>query len=123
MRFNRLLIHQCTLIQPGEVTGKDKYNKETRKEVTIPKCPCRLDKRNGAVSQDAYSKDFIQKDMLFLSPEKTISNSTRFKDIMDREGTFLLEGVYRPTAINPVSGRRKLHHYEIILEKVSDSNE
>jgi hypothetical protein len=120
MRFEKILIHRCMLILPGQVVGKDQYNRDILEDVPIYGVPCRCDQIKRRLSNDAYGVDIIVENILFLSASQQIADSLMVKDIMDKEGNMILPGVFSADNINPIYGRVRLHHYEVTLKKVSD---
>lgn len=120
MRLERLLIHTCTLINPGQVIGKDPYNRDIVQDVPIEGVSCRVDQIKRRISNDTHGTDIIVENVLFLSPAQKINDSMKIANLRDKTGNPVLLGIFKPANINPVFARRGLHHYEITLKKESD---
>lgn len=120
MRFDRNLIHRCTLVNPGQVIGKDPYGRDIVQDVPIPDVHCRIDQIKRRVSIDSYGVDIIVENILFLGPSQQLMDLTKVKDINDQKGNTILSGTFTVENINPVHGRLSLHHYEVTLKKESD---
>lgn len=121
MSLRRLLIHLCTTVTPGQKVGETEYGKPIYKDVAKENVPCRADLIQQNVTTDTYGTDVITKNMLFLSPDETFTDQTRFKEIRDKEGRSILDGSYMMQDSKPAYGKRRLHHHEVLLKKESDS--
>lgn len=121
MSLRRLLIHLCTTVTPGQKVGETDYGKPIYKDVIKENVPCRADLIQQNVTTDTYGTDVITKNMLFLSPDETFTDQTRFKEIRDKEGRSILDGSYMMQDSKPAYGKRRLHHHEVLLKKESDS--
>jgi hypothetical protein len=119
MRFERLLIHLCTISLPIDVVKKDPYNRPIYKERPTPDVPCRVDQIKRSVSVDTNGVDNIVDNVLFLSPTTQVNESMKITDIVDKDGNSVLFGTFKVESINSVQGRHRLHHYEITLKKES----
>ncbi len=116
MRFENLLIHRCTLINPGQVTGKDPYNRDIIEDVNIHGVHCRVDQIKRRLSNDTYGVDIIVENILYLSATQQINDSMKVTDLQDIEGKIVLPGTYKANNVNPIHGRIRLHHYEVTLK-------
>lgn len=122
MNLRRLLIHRCTVITPGLKVGETEYGKPIFKDVKKEDVPCRADSIQRTIATDAYSTDIVTKNVLFLSPDEQFNENTKFENIRDQNGHPVLLGAYRFQESKPAYGKRRLHHHEVSLEKVSGSN-
>ncbi|MBO0962344.1 hypothetical protein J1P26_21815 [Neobacillus sp. MM2021_6] len=120
MRLERLLIHRCTLINPGQVVGKDAYNRDIIEDVPTPNVHCRIDQIKRRMSNDSNGVDIIVENVLFLSASEQINDAMTIKDIVDKDGNSVLSGIFKVDNINPIHGRIRLHHYEVTLKKAGD---
>jgi len=123
MRFERILSHRCTIVLTGQKIGETEYGKPIYGELPIENVPCRADQIKRRASVDQYGIDFVTENILFLGPDRTIPSDAKIKDIQDLQGNVVLEGIYSPENIRPVYSRVCLHHYEITLQKESDSDD
>lgn len=117
MRFERLLIHRCTLISPGQVVGKDRYNRDIREDVPVANVPCRVDSITRRVANDQNGEDIVVQNVLFLLGTQEVVDTMTARDIRDLEGNAVLDGTFSFQDINPIYGRVRLHHYEIALQR------
>ena len=122
MSLRRLLIHRCTVITPGKKIGETEYGKPIYGDERTPDVPCRADQIKQAVTSDAYGTDYVTKNVLFVEPNQSFVESTRFSDIRDQQGNPVLKGEFGIESSKPVYGRRSLHHHEITLKKESGTN-
>jgi len=122
MRFERILSHRCTIILTGHKIGETEYGKPIYGELPVENVPCRADQIKRRASIDQYGVDFITENILFVGPDQQIPSDAKIKDIRDLQGNMVLEGVYSPENVRPVYSRVRLHHYEITLQKESDSD-
>ncbi|GAB1809825.1 hypothetical protein [Priestia megaterium] len=122
MRFERILSHRCTIVLTGQKIGETEYGKPIYGELPIENVPCRADQIKRRASVDQYGIDFVTENILFLGPDRTIPSDAKIKDIQDLQRNVVLEGMYSPENIRPVYSRVRLHHYEITLQKESDSD-
>jgi len=122
MRFERILTHLCTIVLTGQKIGETEYGKPIYGEIPIENVPCRADQIKRRASVDQYGVDFITENILFLGPDQQIPSDAKIKDIQDLQGNIVLKGVYSPDNVRPVYSKVRLHHYEITLQKVSDSD-
>lgn len=120
MRFDRHLIHRCTLIKTGQVTGKDPYNRDLVADVPIFDVPCRSDQIKRRVSSDSNGTDIIVEDILLFGARQDVTEKMKIKNIVDQNDILVLPGVYSIQSIKPVHSRVRLHHYEVTLKKESD---
>jgi hypothetical protein len=122
MRFERILSHRCTIVLTGQKIGETEYGKPIYGELPIENVPCRADQIKRRASVDQYGVDFITENILFLGPDRQIPSDAKIKGIRDLQENTVLEGVYSPENIRPVYSKVRLHHYEITLQKESDSD-
>ncbi|MFS8601171.1 hypothetical protein LRO89_00970 [Priestia megaterium] len=122
MRFERILTHRCTIVLTGQKIGETGYGKPIYGELPIENVPCRADQIRRRASVDQYGVDFIIENILFLGPDRQIPSGAKIKDIQDLQGNVVLEGMYSPQNAKPVYSKVRLHHYEITLQKESDSD-
>ncbi|MDU9695150.1 hypothetical protein O0Q50_28540 [Priestia aryabhattai] len=122
MRFERILSHRCTIILTGQKIGETEYGKPIYGELPIENVPCRADQIRRKASVDQYGVDFIIENILFVGPDQQIPSDAKIKHIQDLQGNVVLEGVYSPQNVKPVYSKVRLHHYEITLQKESDSD-
>jgi hypothetical protein len=122
MRFQRILTHRCTIVLTGQKIGETEYGKPNYGELPIENVPCRADQIKRRASVDQYGIDFVTENILFLGPDREIPSDAKIKDIQDLQGNVVLKGVYSPENIRPVYSKVRLHHYEITLQKESDSD-
>jgi hypothetical protein len=122
MRFERILTHRCTIVLTGQKIGETEYGKPIYGELPIENVPCRADQIKRRASVDQYGVDFITENILFLGPDRQIPSDAKIKDIQDLQGNIVLNGVYSLDNVRPVYSKVRLHHYEITLQKESDSD-
>ncbi|MEB4856091.1 hypothetical protein [Priestia megaterium] len=122
MRFERILTHRCTIVLIGQKIGETEYGKPIYGELPIGNVPCRADQIKRRASVDQYGVDFIIENILFVGPDQQIPGDAKIKDIQDLQGNTVLEGMYSPKNVKPVYSKVRLHHYEITLQKESDSD-
>jgi len=122
MRFERIFSHRCTIVLTGQKIGETEYGKPIYGELPIGNVPCRADQIKRRASVDQYGVDFITENILFLGPDQQIPSDAKIKDIQDLQGNAVLKGVYSPENVRPVYSKVRLHHYEITLQKESDSD-
>ena len=122
MSLRRLLVHLCTTVTPGQKIDETEYGKPIYGEVTKVDVPCRSDLVRQFKSSDMYGTDVMTTNMLFLKPDETFTEQTKFSNIRDKQGNVLLEGTYSVEDSKPAYGRKLLHHHEVSLKKESDSS-
>jgi hypothetical protein len=122
MRFERNLVHRCTLVLTGQKIGETEYGKPIYGEVPIEDVPCRAEQIKRRASVDQYGVDFITENILFLGADQQIPSNTKIKDIRDLKDKPVLDGVYNVEKAQPIYSRVRLHHYELTLQKESDSD-
>ncbi|MCE4092857.1 hypothetical protein LXM61_27315 [Priestia megaterium] len=122
MRFEHILTHRCTIVLTGQKIGETEYGKPIYSDVPIGNVPCRADQIKRRASVDQYGVDFITENILFLGPDQQIPSDAKIKDIQDLQGNAVLKDVYLPENVRPVYSKVRLHHYEITLQKESDSD-
>ncbi|MBE2973073.1 hypothetical protein [Priestia megaterium] len=122
MRFERILTHRCTIVLTGQKIGETEYGKPIYGGLPTENVPCRVDQIKRRASVDQYGVDFITENILFLGPDQQILSDAKIKDIQDLQGNVVLKGVYSPENVRPVYSKVRLHHYEITLQKESDSD-
>jgi len=122
MRFERNLIHRCTLVLPKQKIGETEYGKPIYRDLPVKNVPCRSTEIKRIVSRDQYGVNFITENILFLSASQDVEEEMKVKDITDRDGKPVLMGTYRTEECKPIYGRVRLHHYEVTLQKESDGN-
>ena len=118
MLFDRLLIHRCTLIGEGKVTGRDPYGRDIINKEEIFNVPCRFDQVKTALSTDQYGNDFITRNIFFFASDREIDPSMKIENVKDKTGKEVLEGSYSISDILPVYKGSKLHHYEVEVQRV-----
>jgi hypothetical protein len=124
MRFERLLVHRCTIVYSTDVVvGKDPYNRDIYGDEPNSNVPCRVDQIKRSVSADTNGVDNIVDNILFLSPTTQVNESMKIMDIKAKNGEVVLEGVFTVNRIDPIQGKRKLHHYEVTLKKEGEQDE
>lgn len=116
MKFEKLLVHRCTLVGKGKVTGRDPYGRDIVENITNKNVPCRFDEVRQSVSSDAYGNDFIYENILYFG-DIEISLSTEIKDIQDMKGNIILEGSYSISRLLPIYNRSKFHHWEATVQR------
>jgi len=117
MNFKKLLIHRCSLLTEGEATGEDDYGRPIPSTIESINVPCRVDQIRERTAYDSTGNDYIVTNVLFLDANETVASTTKIFHIEDLEGNPVLSGSFSVKDINPVYGRRKLHHNEITLQK------
>ena len=117
MLFDRLLVHQCTLIAGGEVIGRDPYGRDIIKEKRIENVPCKFDQARTVLSTDQYGADFITRNMVFFSADYEVNMNMEIVDVRDKEGHEILTGSFTINDILPVYKGSKLHHYEVEVQR------
>jgi hypothetical protein len=115
MRFKTLLIHRCTLLIEGEVTGTDPYGRDIIGTVEKNDVPCRADQIRTRSMTDDTGTDFILDYVLYVGAEQTVTLNTKVQNITDKQGNPVLQGSFSALSVNPIYDRNKLHHYEITL--------
>lgn len=121
MSLRRLLIHLCTTVTPGQKIGETEYGKPIYGDVKKENVPCRSDLIRQFKTSDMYGTDLVTTNMLFLKPDESFTEKTRFSNIRDKKGNELLAGTYSMADSKPAYGRKLLHHHEVSLKKESDS--
>ncbi|MDA1742236.1 hypothetical protein PDK44_25220 [Bacillus cereus] len=116
--FKRMLIHRCTLIKKGVLVGKDEYNRNKYEDKEIPDVPCFFDTIRKKVVKTDKSVDTIEQNILFTLPTTDVAEAKQVKDVKTLDDITILSGVFDIPEKEPVYGRKKLHHYELELEKV-----
>lgn len=123
MRFSRLLIHRCTILKVGQVVEKDPYGRDKYEDIPIPDVPCRVEQIRRVVTKDDFGTDVVVENILFLSPDQELDETMKIVNVKDKNGSDVLKGTFAIKKINPVYRRSRLHHYEITLEKESDTSD
>lgn len=116
MRFERLLIHRCSLIGKGKVVGRDPYGRDIVEDDIKEDVPCRFDEVRQALSLDSNGNDFIYENVLYFG-EVDINLSTEIKDIRDLHGNIILEGSYSIFRLVPIYKRANFHHWEATVKR------
>jgi hypothetical protein len=122
MRFERNLIHRCTLVLTGQKIGETEYGKPIYGELPVEDVPCRAEQITRRVSRDQYGVDLITENILFLGADQQIPSNTKVRDIRDLKDRPVLEGIYTVEKAQPIYSRVRLHHYEVTLQKESDGS-
>jgi Minor capsid protein len=122
MRFERILTHRCTIVLTGQKIGETEYGKPIYMDVPIENVPCRADQIRRKASVDQYGVDFIIENILFVGPDQQTPSDAKIKDIRDLKDRPVLDGVYTVEKAQPIYSKVRLHHYEITLQKESDSD-
>ncbi|MCR8865053.1 hypothetical protein NQ109_19175 [Priestia megaterium] len=122
MRFERILTHRCTIVLTDQKIGETEYGKPIYGELPVEDVPCRADQIKRRASVDQYGVDFITENILYVGPDQQIPSDAKIKDIRDLRENTILQGVYSPENVRLVYSKVRLHHYEITLQKESDSD-
>lgn len=118
MRIKSLLVHRCdTIFQSEESTETDPYGRPIFSEIKAYDVICRLDSVQERIVPDDTGNDILITHMMTFSPENEPLTNMRIENIRDKHGFIVLRGTFRVVSINPVYGRRVLHHYEVDLTK------
>jgi len=117
MRFKSLLIHRCSLLTVGGVSGEDDYGRPIQTTIETINVPCRVDAVRERVVSGATGNDFILNNTLILGAKIPVHLDTKVLEIKDSQGNSVLEGSFSVENINPFYDTRKLHHYEISLQR------
>lgn len=118
MRFRTLLVHRCSLLTQGTVTGVDEYGRDIVQSIVHANVPCRFDEVRQRASSGDTGTDFIYENTLFFSDLYSIDLETKIENITDKEGNPVLPGSFSVKNILPVYKRSRLHHYEIKVQRV-----
>lgn len=116
--FKRLLVHRCTLIIQGKVTGRDPYGRDIIGESKEEDVSCRFDQIRIAISTDQYGNDFITRNMFFFDSDIDINMNTKIENVKDSKGNTVLEGSFSITDILPIYRGSDLHHYEVEVQRM-----
>ncbi|GMG71817.1 hypothetical protein ICR95_20895 [Priestia megaterium] len=122
MRFERILTHRCTIVLTGQKIGETEYGKPIYGELPVEDVPCRAEQIKRRASVDQYGVDFITENILFVGPDQQTPSDAKIKDIRDLKNRPVLDGVYTVEKAQPIYSKVRLHHYEITLQKESDSD-
>jgi hypothetical protein len=122
MRFERILTHRCTIVLTGQKIGETEYGKPIYGELPVEDVPCRADQIKRRASVDQYGIDFVTENILFVGPDQQTPSDAKIKDIRDLKDRPVLDGVYTVEKAQPIYSKVRLHHYEITLQKESDSD-
>jgi hypothetical protein len=122
MRFERILTHRCTIVLTGQKIGETEYGKPIYGELPVEDVPCRADQIKRRASVDQYGIDFVTENILFVGPDQQTPSDAKIKDIRDLKNRPVLDGVYTVEKAQPIYSKVRLHHYEITLQKESDSD-
>lgn len=122
MRFERILTHRCTIVLTGQKIGETEYGKPIYGELPVEDVPCRADQIKRRASVDQYGIDFVTENILFVGPDQKTPSDAKIKDIRDLKDRPVLDGVYTVEKAQPIYSKVRLHHYEITLQKESDSD-
>ncbi|MCU5716667.1 hypothetical protein OCB69_16275 [Bacillus cereus] len=117
--FKRLLIHRCSFIKRGVITGKDAYNRNIYEDVTIHDIPCRFDTVRKRVVNNDKNVDIIEENILFVLPSNDIAASLHVTNIRTKDDIPIISGTFSVEKLNPQYGRKKINHFELELKKVS----
>jgi len=117
--FKRLLIHRCSFIKRGVVTGKDAYNRNIYEDVTIHDIPCRFDTVRKRVVNNDKNVDIVEENILFVLPSNDIATSLHVTNIRTKDDIPIISGTFSIGKLNPQYGRKKINHFELELKKVS----
>ncbi|MFI8709945.1 putative minor capsid protein [Bacillus sp. NPDC077411] len=118
--FKRLLIHRCTFIKQNAVIGQDEYGRDIYGEEEIKDIPCRFDEMKKKIQKNDNAIDVIIQPILYIAAPQEISETIKIKDIRDVNDTSILSGVYEVKELGPKYTRKRLHHYEVELQKERD---
>lgn len=117
MRFKTLLIHRCSLLTAGEAIGEDDYGRPIQTMIETINVPCRVDQVRERIVSGATGDDFILNNTLILGSKIPVYLDTKVLEIKDLQGNSVLEGSFSIENINPFYDSKKLHHYEISLQR------
>lgn len=117
--FKRLLIHRCSFIKRGVITGKDAYNRNIYEDVTIHDIPCRFDTVQKRVVNNDKNADIVEENILFVLPSNDIAASLQITNIRTQDAIPILAGTFTIEKLNPQYSRKKIHHFELELKKVN----
>ncbi|WP_455920104.1 hypothetical protein [Priestia megaterium] len=122
MRFERILTHRCTIVLTDQKIGETEYGKPIYGELPVEDVPCRADQIKRRASVDQYGIDFVTENILFVGPDQQTPSDAKIKDIRDLKDRPVLDGVYTVEKAQPIYSKVRLHHYEITLQRESDSD-
>lgn len=117
MRFRTLLNHRCSLLTQGKVIGQDEYGRDIIEQVEIMNVPCRLDQIRQKVVAGEVGTDFVYEQVMFFDNDAEVTLVEEISHITDLEGVLIVEGSFSIDNINPVFGRKKLHHFELSVKR------
>lgn len=117
MKFKTTLIHRCTVIHSGQITGQDPYGQDIYDDVKIENVSCRLDSLKNSRSPGETGTDYLTSYMLFFDADMKISMNMKVMDLKDKYGNSILPGEFITDQILPIYDRRKLHHFEVKLKQ------
>ncbi|MBH8599074.1 MULTISPECIES: hypothetical protein [unclassified Thermoactinomyces] len=117
MRMELNFIHRCTLVTKGQQTGFDPYGRPIFDERLKPDVPCRVDQFNEEARWDDFGFEYGVSYVLFLGPDLVLDETMKVRDIVDRVGRLVFPGLFLFQQIQPVFGRKGIHHYEVFLKK------
>lgn len=115
MRFRTLLIHRCSLLTIGTVSGTDDYGRDIISRIVYANVPCRFDHVQQTAVLGDTGTDFIYEDVLYFDSDIPINLGDEIHDIQDKKGNPVLPGSFSIQKINPFYDRSKLHHYEVSI--------
>ncbi|MEI2491813.1 hypothetical protein VVF85_19755, partial [Acinetobacter baumannii] len=98
--------------------SKDEYNRNKYEDVEIPDVPCFFDTIRKKVVKTDKSVDTIEQNILFTLPSTDVAEAKFVKDVKTLDDITILSGVFDIPEKKPIYGRKRLHHYELELEKV-----
>lgn len=103
------------MILPGESTGEDDYGRPIPGDIESINIPCRVDQIRERVASDDTGNDYILSNVLFLGANEPVTTEAKIFNIKDLQGNPVLTGSFSVKNLNPVYGRRSLHHKEVTL--------
>lgn len=117
LRFRTLLIHRCSLLIQGQVTGQDDYGRDIVSTIPVKDVPCRFDQIRQRSVADETGTDLIYEHVLYFDSDNGINLTTEISDITDKQGNPVLQGSFSVMNILPMYDRSKLHHYEVVVRR------
>ncbi|KAB2328934.1 hypothetical protein F7731_23565 [Cytobacillus depressus] len=118
MRIRTLLIHRCSLLTQGQVTGQDPYGRDIIEKVEIVNVPCRFDQIRQRAAANETGTDFLFENIFYFDANPEISLVEEITNVTDKEGNPVLPGSFSVVNIVPVYGIKKLHHYEVAVKRM-----
>ena len=117
MRFKKLLVHRCTLVSNGIVTGRDPYGRDITDSKRVENVPCRFDQIKTVLSFDQYGSDVVARNLLFFDSDVEIDVNTQIENVKDLDGNVILDGSFSIMDVLPIYRGSNLHHYEVEVQR------